>query len=349
MTPLSTNSAHTRVRAAWTAIAAGRPVVVVDDANRENEGDLILAASLASAETVAFMIRHTSGFLCVALPEATCDRLGLPAMHYSNDDPHGTAYCVATDLRDNGTGISATARARTIAALGDPDTTAADLVRPGHVVPLRARAGGVLTRRGHTEAGIDLTHLAGVTPAAALAEIVSVDFPDQMARRPELERFAAEHGLVVVTVADIAEYRRSTEPQVVRGATTLLSTRYGQFDAVGYCDAEGGEHMALVSGSLEKIGPDTPVYVHRECLTADMFGGAACDCGARLASALARFGSQGSGVVVYLHDNGRACGLTTNNAASEPIAKLDEWILRDLGVDPNRTPQYLPPRLSRTA
>ncbi|MDI9980183.1 3,4-dihydroxy-2-butanone-4-phosphate synthase [Rhodococcus sp. IEGM 1307] len=349
MTLLSTGPAHTRVRAALTAIAAGRPVVVVDDANRENEGDLILAASLATTETVAFMIRHTSGFLCVALPETICDRLGLPAMHHSNDDPHGTAYCVATDLRDNGTGISATARARTIAALGNPGTTAADLVRPGHVVPLRARAGGVLTRRGHTEAGVDLTRLAGVAPAAALAEIVSVDFPDQMARRPELERFAAEHGLVVVTVADIAEYRRSTEPQVERGATTLLPTQYGQFDAVGYRDAEGGEHMALVAGSVAGIGPDTPIYAHRECLTADIFGGAACDCGAGLVSALARFGSQGSGVVVYLRDKGRACGLTTNHSASESMSKIEDWILRDLGADPKQTSQCLPPRLSRTA
>ncbi|GCE39021.1 3,4-dihydroxy-2-butanone 4-phosphate synthase [Rhodococcus wratislaviensis] len=334
---------------ALTAIAAGRPVVVLDDANRENEGDLVLAAALATTETVAFMIRHTSGFLCVALPEAICDRLDLPAMRHSNDDPNGTAYCVATDLHDNGTGISATARARTIAALGDPETTAADLVRPGHVIPLRARAGGVLARRGHTEAGVDLTRLAGLMPGAALAGIVSADVPDEMARRPELERFAAGHGLVVVTVADIAEYRLSTEPQVVRGATTVLPTRYGRFDAVGYRDTRGGEHMALVSGSLAEIGPDTPVYVHRECLTADIFGGAACDCGARLASALTRFGSQGYGAVVYLRDNGPACGPTAKSAASESISKLQDWILKDLGVDPSQTLHSAPARLSRTA
>ncbi|QSE92161.1 3,4-dihydroxy-2-butanone-4-phosphate synthase [Rhodococcus pseudokoreensis] len=349
MTPLSTSAAHARVRTALTAIAAGCPVVVLDDANRENEGDLVLAATLATTETVAFMIRHTSGFLCVALPEAICDRLDLPAMHHSNDDPHGTAYCVATDLHDNGTGISATARARTIAALGDPETTAADLVRPGHVIPLRARAGGVLTRRGHTEAGVDLTHLAGLTPAAALAGIVSADVPDEMARRPELERFAADHGLVVVTVADIAEYRLSTEPQVARGATTVVPTQYGRFDAVGYRDARGGEHMALVSGALTGIGPDTPVYVHRECLTAGVFGGAACDCGARLSSVLTRFGSQGSGVVVYLRDNHHACGVSTNSVASEYLSKIQDWILKDLGVDPSRALHSVTPRLSRTA
>lgn len=349
MTLLSTGASHTRVRAALAAIAAGRPVVVFDDANRENQGDLILAASLATTESVAFMIRHTSGFLCVALPEVICDRLGLPAMHHSNDDPHGTAYCVATDLRDNGTGISATARARTIAALGNPDTTATDLVRPGHVVPLRARVGGVLTRRGHTEAGVDLTRLAGVTPAAALAEIVSVDFPDQMARRPELKRFAAEYGLVVVTVADIVEYRRGTEPRVVRGATTKLPTRHGRFDAVGYRDTEGGEHVALVAGSVAGIGPDTPVYVHRECRTADIFGGAACECGARLASALARFGSQGSGAVVYMRDSGHVCGMIKSNPASDNSSQIEDWILRDLGIDSKRISPCLPPCLMLTA
>ncbi|OUS88525.1 3,4-dihydroxy-2-butanone-4-phosphate synthase [Rhodococcus sp. NCIMB 12038] len=349
MTSRSTRPASTRVRAALTAIAAGRPVVVVDDMNRENEGNLILAASLATTETIAFLIRHTSGFLCVALPEATCDRLGLPAMHHSSDDPRGAAYCVATDLRDNGTGISATARARTIAALGDPDTTAADLVRPGHVIPLRGRAGGVLTRRGHTEAGVDLTRLAGVTPAAALAEIVSADFPAEMARRPELERFAAEHGLVVVTVADIVEYRRSTEARVVRGAIMSMPTQYGQFDAVGYRDVDGNEHIALVAGSLAGIGPDTPTYVHHECLAADIFGVAACDCGVRLASELARFGRRGSGVVVFLRNNDRACGPTTNNAVKESLSKIEGWILEDLGVDPNQAPQCTAPPLSRTA
>lgn len=201
-------AAEERVRAAVAAVTAGRPVVVVDDADRENEGDLVFAATAATPALVAFTVRHTSGFVCVALPGESCDRLRLGPMHAGGGDRFGTAYRVAVDLRGTGTGISASARAATIAALGDPASRATDFARPGHVVPLRARSGGVLARRGHTEAAVDLSRLAGLPAAGALCEIVSVERPGEMARGAELERFAAEHRLVLVSIADLVAHRR---------------------------------------------------------------------------------------------------------------------------------------------
>lgn len=328
--------ADRRVRDALHAIAAGRPVVVVDDADRENEGDLVFAAAAATPELVAFTVRHTSGFVCVALPESECDRLRLPPMHHDNQDRFRTAYRVTVDLRGSGTGISAAARAATIAALASPSSTPHDFTRPGHVVPLMARAGGVLTRPGHTESAVDLARLAGLAPAGALCEIVSVERPGEMARGPELERFADEHGLVLLTVDDLIRFRLRTEQQVQRVVTTSLPTEFGRFEAVGYrATGDGAEHLALVAGSLDDLDPSVPVHVHTECLSGDVLRSSVCDCRRSLDEAMRRFATAGRGVVVYLRPTGRAGGCDLFGAsAAEPVAAtaLTGWILADLGM-----------------
>jgi 3,4-dihydroxy 2-butanone 4-phosphate synthase/GTP cyclohydrolase II len=322
-----------RVRRALAALAASRPVVVVDDADRENEGDLVFAAALATPELVAFTVRHTSGYICVALSGEGCDRLDLAPMHHRAGDRFQTAYRVSVDLRGTGTGISATSRARTITALAAPGSVAGDFVRPGHVVPLRARDGGVLTRPGHTEAAVDLARLAGLPAVGALCEIVSGEEPAEMARGAELRRFAAEHDLVLLSIADLIEYRRWTEPQVERVVTTNLPTRHGMFRAVGYRGMrDGAEHVALVAGTVDD-GRDVPVHVHVECLTADVLGSTACGCRAALDDGLETIAAEGRGVIVYL----RAAGSTMpcpGLAGGEPVG--DEvtpyWVLADLGV-----------------
>jgi 3,4-dihydroxy 2-butanone 4-phosphate synthase / GTP cyclohydrolase II len=325
--------AEHRVRAAVAAIAAGRPVVVVDDADRENEGDLIFAATCATPELVAFAVRHTSGFLCVALPGDECDRLALPSMYHRNDDRFGTAYRVTVDLRGTGTGISATARARTIAALGSPGSVAEDFLRPGHVVPLMSRPGGVLRRPGHTEAAVDLVRLAGLSPAGALSEIVSRERPGEMARGAELERFAATHDLVLISIADLVAYQRREEPQVRRAAETALPTEQGAFGVIGYEGLlDGAEHLVLVTGTIAD-GRPVPVHLHTECLLGDVLGSTACSCRQSLEAAMTSFSAQGRGVVVYLRPAGRnrSCSvLDAGDAAG--LTGIAEWILADLGV-----------------
>jgi 3,4-dihydroxy 2-butanone 4-phosphate synthase/GTP cyclohydrolase II len=319
------------VHAAVAAIAAGRPVVVADDPSRENEGDLIFAAAHATPKLVAFTVRHTSGFVCVALPGEDCDRLALPPMHHRDDDPFGTAYRVTVDLRGTGTGISATDRARTIVALASPGSTPHDFTRPGHVVPLLARDGGVLSRPGHTEAAVDLARLAGLPAAGALCEIVSQDRPGHMARGAELARFAAEHDLVHLSIADLVAFRQRTETQVRRAAATSLPTSYGRFEAIGYEGRyDSAQHIALLAGP---IGDNVPVYVHTECLTGDVMRSAACRCGRDLDDAMKRFAAQGRGVIVYLRPPGlpRACALFGDTTGTDGIA---QWILDDLGVQP---------------
>src|SRR5947208_14207868 len=229
-------------------IAAGKAVVVTDDADRENEGDLIFAAEMASPELVSFMVRYTSGYICVPLEEADCDRLDLPPMYHTNQDRRGTAYTVTVDARDGvSTGISASDRAHTIRLLADPDTKPTDFTRPGHVVPLRAKEGGVLRRPGHTEAAIDLARMAGLRPAGVLCEIVSQKDEGDMARRDELEVFAAEHDLALISIADLIAHRRHTESQVQRMAEARIPTPHGQFRAVGYPSLiDGTEHIALI-------------------------------------------------------------------------------------------------------
>ncbi|HEY4017799.1 MAG TPA: 3,4-dihydroxy-2-butanone-4-phosphate synthase, partial [Pseudonocardiaceae bacterium] len=268
-------------------IAAGKAVVVVDDEDRENEGDLIFAAEKATPELVAFMVRYTSGYICVPLPESVCERLDLPPMYHTNQDRRGTAYTVTVDAREGvSTGISATDRAHTMRLLADPKSVPNDFTRPGHVVPLRAREGGVLRRPGHTEAAVDLATLAGLGPAGVLCELVSQKDDGDMARREELEVFAADHDLTLITIADLIAYRRRTESQVKQVAEARIPTAHGTFRAVGYDSLlDGIEHIAMVYGEIGN-GEDILVRVHSECLTGDVFGSMRCDCGPQLDAAL---------------------------------------------------------------
>ena len=294
---------------AVAAVKAGRPVVVVDDADRENEGDLIFAAQLATPELMAFMVRHTSGFICAPLSEADADRLELPPMYHTNQDRRGTAYTVTVDAREGvSTGISAADRCHTVRLLSDPATSPADLSRPGHVVPLRAKAGGVLRRPGHTEAAIDLATLAGLRPSAVLCELVNDD--GTMMRLPDLEVFVKEHGLVLISIADLIAYRRRTEVLVEQVAQARLPTEFGLFRAFGYrARPDGAEQIALVYGDLGD-GADVLVRVHSECLTGDAFGSLRCDCGPQLRAALRRVATEGRGVVLYIRGHeGRGIGL----------------------------------------
>jgi 3,4-dihydroxy 2-butanone 4-phosphate synthase/GTP cyclohydrolase II len=303
-------------------IRAGRPVIVVDDEERENEGDLVFAATKATPELLAFLIRHSSGVVCVPMEPAELDRLGIPLMTPHNRERLRTAYTVSVDARDNvTTGISAADRARTIRVLADSASEPYDLVQPGHVFPLRAREGGVLVRPGHTEASLDLARLAGLRPAAVIAELVNDD--GTMKRGADLRSFADEHGLVLVSIEDLIRYRRRTESQIRRVATTMLPTRYGDFVAHGYrSTVDGSEQLALVRGEIGD-GP-TLVRLHSECLTGDAFGSLRCDCGPQLQEAMRQVAAEG-GVIVYLRGHeGRGIGL---------LHKLQAYELQDAGRD----------------
>jgi 3,4-dihydroxy 2-butanone 4-phosphate synthase/GTP cyclohydrolase II len=314
------------IEQAISDIAAGRPVIVVDDEDRENEGDLIFAAEKATPELLAFMVRYTSGYICVPLTETDCDRLDLPPMFHTNQDVRGTAYTVTVDAKEGvSTGISAADRAHTIRLLANAESVAGDFTRPGHVVPLRAKEGGVLRRPGHTEAAIDLATMAGLRPAGVLCEIVSQKDEGDMARREELEVFAAEHDLAIISIADLIDYRRRKEVQVVRVAEARIPTAHGAFRAVGYdSKLDGIEHIALVYGDIED-GEDILVRVHSECLTGDVFCSLRCDCGPQLDSALATVAAEGRGVVLYMRGHeGRGIGL---------MHKLQAYQLQDAGHD----------------
>jgi 3,4-dihydroxy 2-butanone 4-phosphate synthase / GTP cyclohydrolase II len=307
-------------------IAAGKAVVVVDDEDRENEGDLIAAASRATPELVAFMVRHTSGVLCVPMQSKTLDRLGLPPMTSKNEDAKQTAYTVSVDARRGvTTGISAADRAHTIRVLADSATEPFELTRPGHVFPLRAVDGGVLRRTGHTEAAVDLATLAGLTPAGVIAEIVDDD--GSMARLPRLFQFAKEHGLAIVSIADLVAYRRRHETTVERVADARLPTPHGKWRAIGYRSMlDGAELVALVMGDVAADGGENVlVRAHSECLTGDVFGSLRCDCGPQLDAAMSIVATEGRGVVLYLRGHeGRGIGL---------LRKLHAYELQDAGAD----------------
>ena len=334
-----------QIEHAVTQIAAGRPVVVVDDEDRENEGDLIIAAELVDASSMAFLVRHTSGFVCVGLAAQECERLRLPPLWHSSADGFGTAYRLTVDAAEGvSTGISARDRATTARLLASAATVPTDLSRPGHVVPLAARAGGVLERGGHTEAAVDLARLAGLRPAGVLCEIVSTREPGRMARREELVDFAAEHGLAMISIADLAEHRRTTERAVQRVVATRLPTSAGDLCAIGFRGVpDGSEHVALVAGEIGD-GHDVPVHVHAECLLGDVFGSLGCGCARRLDSALREVTDAGRGVVVYLrrHGTGHLRALCEQSAGVDRLdsaecgATVDlpllTAVLKDLGV-----------------
>ncbi|ALC30966.1 bifunctional 3,4-dihydroxy-2-butanone-4-phosphate synthase/GTP cyclohydrolase II [Streptomyces bacillaris] len=326
--PLSEDLALDPVEQAIRDIAAGRPVVVVDDEDRENEGDLVIAAEMATPEIVAFMMSECRGLICAPMESDELERLELPQMVADNTESMQTAFTVSVDAsaaHGVTTGISAADRATTLRMLAGGVAGPADFVRPGHIFPLRARSGGVLVRNGHTEAAVDLARLAGLRPAGAIVEIAGED--GTMLRLPELVPFARKHGLTIISIEDLIAYRRSAEPTVRREAETRLPTQFGDFTAYGYrSTVDGVEHVALVHGDVtENGGEDVLVRIHSECLTGDIFQSQRCDCGPQLHASMRRITEEGRGVVVYLRGHeGRGIGL---------LSKLRAYELQERGVD----------------
>jgi 3,4-dihydroxy 2-butanone 4-phosphate synthase / GTP cyclohydrolase II len=298
------------IKDAIDAIGRGEIVVVVDDEDRENEGDLIMAAEFATPETIAFFLHHTSGVICAPVTRERARELDLPLMVANNTESMRTAFTVSVDYRHGTTtGISAHDRSATIRALVDPSTRAADLLRPGHIFPLEARDGGVLKRAGHTEAALDLVRMAGLYPAGVLCELVN-EAKDDMARMPELERFSQKHGLLLITIADLVRYRRQTERLIRRVGEARIPTQWGDFTCYAYQSTlDGTEHLAFVKGAVSGE-QNVLVRVHSECLTGDVFGSLRCDCGPQLQAAMRQVAEEGKGVVLYYRGHeGRGIGI----------------------------------------
>jgi len=310
------------IEEALEELKKGNMIIAVDDEDRENEGDLIMAAEKVTSEAINFMAKYGRGLICVPLTPERMEELDLPLMVNSNTEGHGTAFTVSVDASSVTTGISAPERACTVKALISPETQPQDLNRPGHIFPLRAKEGGVLRRAGHTEASVDLAKMAGLYPAGVICEIMNED--GTMSRVPELMQFAEQHGLKIITVAELINYRMKKEKLVFRAGEAELPTRYGEFKLIAYENSvDNDAHVALVKGDIES-GQPVLVRVHSECLTGDVLGSLRCDCGNQLAQAMIQINNEGRGVVIYMRQEGRGIGLAN---------KVKAYQLQDEGKD----------------